>query len=92
MEEIPDLKLEDKTKRLRQACFKANYKKRKTMGKQSSTFTTYGHASSSGSSTCVDDHEGFHQAAEDGYGDYEQEEMNSILFTDGYSSLCNTLF
>ncbi|XP_039162648.1 protein RKD2-like [Eucalyptus grandis] len=29
MEEAPDLKLEDKTRRLRQACFKANYKKRK---------------------------------------------------------------
>ncbi|XP_031374546.1 protein RKD1 [Punica granatum] len=29
MEELPDLDLEDKTKRLRQACFKANYKKRK---------------------------------------------------------------
>ncbi|KAI4326629.1 hypothetical protein MLD38_031920 [Melastoma candidum] len=32
MEEVPDLKLKDKTKRLRQACFKANYKKRKQMG------------------------------------------------------------
>ncbi|KZV28133.1 hypothetical protein F511_31741 [Dorcoceras hygrometricum] len=32
MEEIPDLQLEDKTKRLRQACFKANYKKRRLMG------------------------------------------------------------
>lgn len=29
MEERPDLQLEDDTKRLRQACFKANYKKRK---------------------------------------------------------------
>ncbi|GMH21948.1 hypothetical protein Nepgr_023791 [Nepenthes gracilis] len=29
MEEMPDLQLHDKTKRLRQACFKANYKKRK---------------------------------------------------------------
>ncbi|XP_016733219.2 protein RKD1 [Gossypium hirsutum] len=29
LEEIPDMDLEDKTKRLRQACFKANYKKRK---------------------------------------------------------------
>lgn len=27
MEEMPDLQLEDNTKRLRQACFKANYKK-----------------------------------------------------------------
>ena len=32
MEEMPDLQLEDKTKRLRQAYFKANYKKRKLMG------------------------------------------------------------
>ncbi|XP_022737328.1 protein RKD1-like [Durio zibethinus] len=31
LEEMPDLQLEDKTKRLRQACFKANYKKRKLM-------------------------------------------------------------
>ncbi|XP_043687819.1 protein RKD1-like [Telopea speciosissima] len=29
MEEMPDLQLEEKTKKLRQACFKANYKKRK---------------------------------------------------------------
>ncbi|KAJ1438934.1 RWP-RK domain [Sesbania bispinosa] len=32
MEEMPDMQLEDHTKRLRQACFKANYKKRKLMG------------------------------------------------------------
>ncbi|CAJ1975291.1 unnamed protein product [Sphenostylis stenocarpa] len=32
VEEMPDLELEDKTRRLRQACFKANYKKRKLMG------------------------------------------------------------
>ncbi|KAK7265798.1 hypothetical protein RJT34_33421 [Clitoria ternatea] len=29
LEEMPDIELEDHTKRLRQACFKANYKKRK---------------------------------------------------------------
>ncbi|CAI9112073.1 OLC1v1012448C1 [Oldenlandia corymbosa var. corymbosa] len=34
LEEVPDMQLEDKTKRLRQACFKANYKKRKLMGTQ----------------------------------------------------------
>ncbi|KAG6401758.1 hypothetical protein SASPL_138623 [Salvia splendens] len=33
MEEIPDLQLEEKTKRLRQAFFKANYKKRKLVGR-----------------------------------------------------------
>lgn len=32
MEELPDMQLEDNTKRLRQACFKANYKKRRLMG------------------------------------------------------------
>ncbi|XP_055825386.1 protein RKD2-like [Solanum dulcamara] len=31
MEEIPDMELEEKTKRLRQACFKANYKRRRLM-------------------------------------------------------------
>lgn len=31
VEEMPDLQLDDTTKRLRQACFKANYKKRKLM-------------------------------------------------------------
>ncbi|XP_044485598.1 protein RKD2-like, partial [Mangifera indica] len=31
MEEMPDLQMEEKTKRLRQTCFKANYKKRKVM-------------------------------------------------------------
>ncbi|CAA0820841.1 Protein RKD1 [Striga hermonthica] len=32
LEEIPDMEMEDTTKRLRQAFFKANYKKRKLMG------------------------------------------------------------
>lgn len=40
MEEIPDLKLEDRTKRLRQAFFKANYKKRKLMGRIDSSSKT----------------------------------------------------
>ncbi|KAL9665118.1 hypothetical protein QQ045_020528 [Rhodiola kirilowii] len=31
MEKLPDMQLEDRTKKLRQACFKANYKKRKMM-------------------------------------------------------------
>ncbi|KDP31256.1 hypothetical protein JCGZ_11632 [Jatropha curcas] len=37
LEEMPDMDLEHKTKRLRQACFKANYKKRKLMGSCSSS-------------------------------------------------------
>ncbi|XVE56922.1 hypothetical protein DITRI_Ditri04bG0049800 [Diplodiscus trichospermus] len=35
LEEMPNLHMEDKTKRLRQACFKANYKKRKLMTMES---------------------------------------------------------
>lgn len=90
MEEIPDLKLADNTKRLRQACFKANYKKRKTMGKRSSTnsstLTAYGTSSSSNSSICVDNRF-YPEAMEDGYdGNEEQEVMKSILFTDSFPS------
>nr|GMC55316.1 protein RKD1 [Ipomoea batatas] len=36
VEEIPDVELEDTTKRLRQACFKANYKKRRLLEIQQS--------------------------------------------------------
>lgn len=40
LEEMPDMQLEDNTKRLRQACFKANYKKRKlNMEPHSSSFS-----------------------------------------------------
>lgn len=41
MEEVPDLQLEDKTKRLRQACFKVNYKKRKMMTMSDSSSSSY---------------------------------------------------
>lgn len=40
MEQIPDIQLEDKTKKLRQAFFKANYKKRKLMQGRLITPTT----------------------------------------------------
>ena len=33
MEEVPAMQLDEKTKRLRQACFKANYKKKRFMGR-----------------------------------------------------------
>lgn len=49
MEEMPDLQLEDNTKRLRQACFKANYKKRKLMGTSMES-----HSSVSGCATSYD--------------------------------------
>ncbi|OMP00943.1 Plant regulator RWP-RK, partial [Corchorus capsularis] len=32
LEKLPDMELTDRTKRLRQACFKANYKKRRSLG------------------------------------------------------------
>ncbi|KAH7850877.1 hypothetical protein Vadar_004108 [Vaccinium darrowii] len=55
MEEAPDVQLEDKTKRLRQACFKANYKKRKLMGMNTNTVesTNYNYSSSTTSSSNI---------------------------------------
>lgn len=40
MEETPDLKLMEKTKRLRQACFKAKYKRRKNTRDAESSMPT----------------------------------------------------
>ncbi|KAJ0236556.1 Protein RKD3 [Hirschfeldia incana] len=37
IEEFPDLEFEDKTKKLRQACFKANYKRRRLLSSMSTT-------------------------------------------------------
>ncbi|CAA3009461.1 Hypothetical predicted protein [Olea europaea subsp. europaea] len=48
MEEVPDLQLADKTKRLRQACFKVNYKKRKLMAGMPSMISKSKSAGSSG--------------------------------------------
>ncbi|KAI3673410.1 hypothetical protein L6452_39529 [Arctium lappa] len=93
MEEIPDLQLEDNTKRLRQACFKANYKKRKTtrlpLSVNSSTLTANRQSSSSCSTTSVD-HGGYDQEAMEDVE--EQEEIKSILFLDCFPSSSNTLF
>ncbi|KAK4485538.1 hypothetical protein RD792_008180 [Penstemon davidsonii] len=81
MEEIPDMQLEDKTKRLRQACFKANYKRRKLMGlvdgsssKPSSTNKTTNiiNSCSSNISSNID---------KEDYIDYEDEELK-CLFSD----------
>lgn len=85
MEEKPDLQLKDDTKRLRQSCFKANYKKRKTLNVNVQS-------SSSCSSTGVDCGT-FEASMEDGYGDDEdQETIKSILFTDCFPSSSNALF
>ncbi|CAA2971829.1 Hypothetical predicted protein [Olea europaea subsp. europaea] len=48
MEEVPNLQLADKTKRLRQACFKVNYKKRKLMVGMPSMISKSKSAGSSG--------------------------------------------
>lgn len=72
MEEFPDVQLEDKTKRLRQACFKANYKKRKLVGPMDS-----GSTSSKSSPTAED------EGMSTGMG-YE-EDVRSLLFDDSPS-------
>ncbi|XP_010480535.1 PREDICTED: protein RKD1 [Camelina sativa] len=45
IEKLPDLKFEDKTKRLRQACFKANHKRKRRHG-MSTSFTSSSSSSS----------------------------------------------
>jgi len=85
MEEKPDLQLKDDTKRLRQSCFKANYKKRKTLNVNVQ--------SSSLCSSTVVDHGAYEANMEEGYGDDEdQETIKSILFTDCFPSSSNVLF
>ncbi|GKA53721.1 zinc finger, CCHC-type containing protein [Tanacetum coccineum] len=94
LEQIPDLQLKDNTKRLRQACFKANYKKRKTMGLAPSvTNSSTSNVTTQFSSSCSSNHAGY-EVMEDGYGgDYdEQEEIKSILYTDCLPSSNNDLF
>lgn len=79
LEEIPDLQLEDNTKRLRQACFKANYKKRKLMGmvESQSPFGANPEINEAGAApdfgSRVDDNE-------------QEEEINTLL-SDCFSSL-----
>lgn len=72
MEEFPDIQLEDKTKRLRQACFKANYKKRKLVG-----LTDSGSTSSKSSPTAED------EGTSTGIAD--EEDVRSLLFDDSPS-------
>ncbi|KAF7850547.1 hypothetical protein BT93_L5298 [Corymbia citriodora subsp. variegata] len=77
MEEFPDVQLEDKTKRLRQACFKANYKKRRLVGLMDS-----GSASSKSSPTAEDEGTSTGTAGE--------EDVRSLLFDDS-PSCSNTI-
>ncbi|KAL8230696.1 hypothetical protein R6Q57_000474 [Mikania cordata] len=73
MEEIPDLNLENNTKRLRQACFKANYKKRRTMCVAESPLRSIASCSqkciSSCSSSCSINPAGYEALNHDDYGD-----------------------
>ncbi|GMJ14033.1 hypothetical protein HRI_005072500 [Hibiscus trionum] len=75
LEMMPDMELEDKTKRLRQACFKANYKKRKlVMMEQSPPLM-----SSSGTSSSLPYVMGHEEEEED------DEEIKALL-SDSFSS------
>lgn len=47
IEKLPDLKFEDKTKRLRQACFKANHKRKRRSGMSTPITSSSSSASSS---------------------------------------------
>lgn len=83
MEDAPDMQLEDNTKRLRQACFKANYKKRKIMGMNLIDYQP--HSSNFGTiSNCG----GKSMANLDNRGDEEDEEIRSLL-SDSFSSSIN---
>ncbi|XAR50044.1 hypothetical protein NMG60_11004261 [Bertholletia excelsa] len=79
MEEVPDMQMEDKTKRLRQACFKANYKKRKLMCMMDS------HSSPPTNATRRDANKPDFVIGHDEVDD-EDDEMKSLLFPDCFSS------
>ncbi|XP_058180155.1 protein RKD2-like [Rhododendron vialii] len=93
MEEAPDAQLEDKTKRLRQACFKANYKKRKLMAGSNTNVmassTTYNYSSSTASSNNPLSMDAAAAVAADfgtRHGEEEEEEEMKTLYIDYYSS------
>ncbi|XP_028091133.1 protein RKD1-like [Camellia sinensis] len=88
MEEDPDMQLEDGTKRLRQACFKANYKKRKLMGTMNLIEMDSPSSSSSSSST---NHPSTEVTTTDyGTRDNEEQEVMKSLWSDCFSS--NVMF
>ncbi|CAI9757543.1 unnamed protein product [Fraxinus pennsylvanica] len=94
MEEVPDLQLEDKTKRLRQACFKVNYKKRKLMAGMPSMMSE----SKSAGSSCYNPAASVEMNALDCGGsrdeeeyDDDDEEMKSLL-SYCFSSSSDTIF
>lgn len=84
LEEVPDMELEEKTKRLRQACFKANYKRRKLM---SMTELQASFGSYCNSNPAVGIGYGHREEEDD---DYDDEEIKSLL-ADCFSSSSPTL-
>lgn len=98
VEEAPDVQLDDTTKRLRQACFKANYKKRKlrTMdsdydhhhqsGLNNKKYCEISMRYSSSSQHNCDDQT--HDLEED----HEEDEEIKSLLSDSFSSSNNLLF
>ncbi|XP_062169127.1 protein RKD2-like [Alnus glutinosa] len=77
LEEFPDLQLEDNTKRLRQACFKANYKRRRLMGMESLSCSSSNRGS-------VDDVMANDQRMDEEEEEEEEEEKSLLL--DSFSS------
>ncbi|KAL9665721.1 hypothetical protein QQ045_000041 [Rhodiola kirilowii] len=97
MEELPDMQLEDKTKKLRQACFKANYKKRKMMtvngggtgsngGGGSSAQWNYSFRGDDSGSCTASSYSGMKYVDEE-----DDDEMRSLL-SDCFSSTDNSSF
>ncbi|KAE8668018.1 Protein RKD3 [Hibiscus syriacus] len=77
LESMPDMELDDKTKRLRQACFKANYKKRKLMMEQRSPRPLVSSSSTTVSSQAYD--------MRNEEEEYDDDEMKALL-SDFFSS------
>ncbi|KAL7098787.1 hypothetical protein ACP275_09G040600 [Erythranthe tilingii] len=95
MEEIPDMQLEDKTKRLRQSFFKANYKKRKLMGMVSTNDSNARRCRLKYSSSSKEDNRSGGVKTSDGCGgdfdfsyndNYDEDDEFMYFFSDCFSS------
>ncbi|KAH6797338.1 RWP-RK domain-containing protein [Perilla frutescens var. hirtella] len=86
LEEIPDMQLEDKTKRLRQSFFKANYKKRKLMGMIDSSSSSKTAASTSRSDVALSDENAANFSGSREVDDVDEDEEFKYFFSDCFSS------
>ena len=93
VEKCPDIHLKDRTKRLRQACFKANYKNKRKIQMMESDF-----ANSKGESCNRRDDRAIESVTRSGTADetaasYEEddEELKSLLYDDDSFSSSNLL-